>query len=185
VRPKTPLEFDITTDLRNPHAQYLQNLLAFLARQFDSDAAQLPSLVVRELEQAVIVAFLRANRNSLSHFLEGDVQQAAPHEVYRAEQYIEANWDKPIAIEELVAVTNVSARALFKSFRKFRGYSPMTFAKSVRLRQARKMLTKIPGISVADVAFRCGFGNLGHFSKNYRELFEELPSETRNRVSRS
>jgi transcriptional regulator GlxA family with amidase domain len=102
-----------------------------------------------------------------------------------AEQYIEANWDKPVTIEELVALTNVSARALFKSFSTFRGYSPMTFAKSVRLRQARKMLTKTPGISVADVAFRCGFGNLGHFSRSYREVFDELPSETRNRALQS
>lgn len=87
VRPKTPLVFDIATDLRNSHAQYLQNLLLFLANQFDSDAAPLPALVVRELEQAVIVAFLRANRNSFSHFLEGDVGQAAPREVHRGTIY--------------------------------------------------------------------------------------------------
>jgi AraC-like DNA-binding protein len=185
VRPKTQLTFDTVTDLRNPHARYLQNLLAFLAGQFDSDATRLPPLVIRELEQAVIVAFLRANRNSLSHFLEGDVQHAAPHSVYHVEQYIEANWDKPISIEDLTAITNVGARALFKSFKKFRGYSPMAFAKSVRLRRAREMLTKIPGASVANVAFRCGFGSLGHFAQDYREAFDELPSETRNRASQS
>jgi AraC-like DNA-binding protein len=185
LKPRIPLVFDIATDLRNPHARYLQDLLAFLTRQFDSDAAPLPALVVRELEQAVIVAFLRANPNSLSHLLEGDVREAAPQEIYRAEQYIEANWDKPITIEELVAVTNVSARALFKSFRKFRGYSPMSFAKSVRLRRARQMLKNIPSLSVTNVAFRCGFGNLGHFAKDYREAFDELPSETRSRLWRS
>ncbi len=184
VRPKIPLVFDLATDLRNPHARYLQDLLAFLARQFDSDAAPLPPLVVSELEQAVMVAFLRANPNSLSHFLEDDGCGAAPHEIHRAEQYIEANWDKAITIEDLVAVTNVSARALFKSFRKFRGYSPMGFAKSVRLRHARQILTNIPGMSVTDVAFRCGFGNLGHFSKDYREAFGELPSQTQSRAQR-
>jgi AraC-like DNA-binding protein len=178
VRPKIPLVFDIATDLRNPHASYMQDLLAFLARQFDSEAAPLPPLVVSELEQAVVVAFLRANPNSLSHLLEGDGSEAAPHEIHRAEQYIEANWDKAITIEDLVAVTNVSARALFKSFRRFRGYSPMSFAKTVRLRRARQMLTNIPGLSVTDVAFRCGFGNLGHFAKDYREAFGELPSQT-------
>ncbi len=168
MRPKTPLVFDIATDLRNSHAQYLQNLLLFLANQFDSDAAPLPALVVRELEQAVIVAFLRANRNSFSHFLEGDVGQAAPREVHRAEQYIEANWDKPVTIEELVALTNVSARALFKSFSTFRGYSPMAFAKSVRLRQARKMLTK----NSRYIGSRCG---LQMRVRKPRPLFKELP----------
>jgi len=185
VKPKIPLAFDIATDLRNPYARYLQDLLGFLARQFDSDAASLPPLVVRELEQAVIVAFLRANRNSLSHLLESDGREAALYEIHRAEQYIEANWDKAITIDQLVAVTNVSARALFKSFRKFRGYSPMGFAKSVRLRHARRMLANIPGLSVTDVAFRCGFGNLGHFSKDYREAFDELPSQTQSRAWQS
>lgn len=184
VRPKIPLVFDIATDLRNPHAKHLQDLLAFLARQFDSDTAPLPSLVVGELEQAVMVAFLRANPNSLSHVLEDDGYAAAPHEIRRAEQYIEANWDKAITIEDLAAITNVSARALFKSFRKFRGYSPMGFAKSVRLRRARQMLTNLPGLSVTDIAFRCGFGNLGHFAKDYREAFGELPSQTQIRVRR-
>jgi len=28
------------------------------------------------------------------------------------------------------------------------------------------------------VAFNCGFGNLGHFAREYREAFGELPSET-------
>ena len=129
-----------------------------------------------------MVAFLRATPNSLSHLLEDGGYEAAPHEIHRAEQYIEANWDKPITIEDLAAVTNVSARALFKSFRKFRGYSPMGFAKSVRLRRARQMLTNIPGLSVTDIAFRCGFGNLGHFAKDYREAFGELPSQTQIRA---
>lgn len=182
IRPKIPLTFDTTTNLRTPYTQYLENLLGFLAGQFDSSTVKLPELVIRELEQAVVVAFLRANRNSLSHLLEGDVQLAPPQAVYRAEQYIEANWDRPISIEELVAVANVSARVLFKSFKKFRGYSPMGFAKNVRLRRAREMLAKNPATSVTGVAFRCGFGNLGHFSKDYREAFDELPSETRLRA---
>jgi len=31
---------------------------------------------------------------------------------------------------------------------------------------------------VTAVAFACGFGNLGHFARDYREVFGERPSMT-------
>jgi transcriptional regulator GlxA family with amidase domain len=36
--------------------------------------------------------------------------------------------------------------------------------------------------SVTNVAFDCGFTNLGHFAKDYDKCFGELPSETLNRT---
>ena len=58
----------------------------------------------------------------------------------------------------------------------------MAFAKKVRLTHANEML-KMPDAktSVTGVAFACGFANLGHFAKDYQEMFRELPSETLGR----
>ena len=38
--------------------------------------------------------------------------------------------------------------------------------------------------SVTNVAFDCGFGNLGHFAKYYRLEFGEVPSATLQRSQR-
>jgi transcriptional regulator GlxA family with amidase domain len=55
----------------------------------------------------------------------------------------------------------------------------------VRLRHAREMLgAGDPEASVTSVAFVCGFGNLGHFARDYRETFGERPSETLARAAR-
>jgi transcriptional regulator GlxA family with amidase domain len=55
----------------------------------------------------------------------------------------------------------------------------MVFVKRVRLRHARRMLlAPEPDTTVAKVALICGFGNLGNFAKDYRNLFGELPSHT-------
>ena len=54
---------------------------------------------------------------------------------------LEANWNKSIRIEDLVKLTNVGTRSLFRSFRKTRGYSPMAFAKLLRLNHAKEMLS--------------------------------------------
>jgi transcriptional regulator GlxA family with amidase domain len=55
----------------------------------------------------------------------------------------------------------------------------------VRLKHARRMLAAPNAeTTVTLVAFACGFGNLGHFARDYRETFGERPSETLVRAAR-
>jgi AraC-like DNA-binding protein len=181
--PKGKLEFEPVIDFRHPNAAHLRALIQFLTEQFDTDSVELPPLVLDALEQTIAVSVLCANRHTFSHLLEKDAPDTSPAVVRRAEQYIEANWEKPIHLEDLVAVTNVSARSMFRAFKVARGYSPMAFAKLIRLRHAKDMLAD-PRMSVTGVAFKCGFGNPGHFAKDYRNAFGELPSETIARAHR-
>jgi transcriptional regulator GlxA family with amidase domain len=96
-----------------------------------------------------------------------------------AEEYIVANAHRAVMLEELAAVTGVGARNLFRIFRQTRCYTPMDFAKLIRLKRAREMLIAAnPTTTVSGTAFKCGFSNLGHFSKDYRQAFSELPSDT-------
>ncbi len=127
------------------------------------------------------VARARTPIHAFRHVRTGDVGvlEAAFWQVRRAEAYIEANWEQPLTIEALALVAGVSARTLFHSFKKSRGYSPMDFVKRIRLNHARRMLQDTHNsTSVTDVAFTCGFGNLGHFSGYYRRAFGETPSAT-------
>jgi AraC-like DNA-binding protein len=56
---------------------------------------------------------------------------------------------------------------------------PVAYLRVTRLNQARLDLTRPPpGTTVTDVAMRWGFLHLGHFSKAYRDLFDETPRET-------
>ena len=145
----------------------------------------LPPLVLRELEQTILVSFLSANRHTFSDLLEREPKDTLPSQVRLAEEFIEAHWDQAISIENLVETTGVGARAIFRAFQQSRGYSPMAFARMVRLRHAREMLgAGDPEASVTSVAFVCGFGNLGHFARDYRETFGERPSETLARAAR-
>jgi len=173
------LVFEPVIDFENPANRLWQRLLRFLIDEAETREPELPLAALGEIEQALIVMFLKANRHPFSAFLEAQHADAAPRQVRLAEEYIEAHWDRPITVELLAQLTDVSARSLFDSFRKCRGYSPMAFVKRVRLRHARRMLLNPDkGTTVAAVAFICGFGNLGNFAKDYREAFGELPSFT-------
>ncbi len=131
------------------------------------------------MEQALAAAFLCANPQLLGKAASQKPSSIAHRGLRMAEDYIEANWDKPLAFETLAAITNVSARTLFYYFRKLHGKTPMQYLKAVRLRHARQMLQQSPQMKVTEVAFACGFGNLGHFARDYQEAWGERPSETR------
>lgn len=160
----------------------LRQMIRLLMQQLNDEHSRLSPIAVREMEQAAIVQLLFTNRHSFSRLLEKEPSNPASSHLRRAEAYIEANWNRPIAIEALAEVAGVSARSLFKGFAKTHGCTPMSFVKRVRLRHARDLLTK-PGDSttVTGIALACGFSNPGHFAKDYRAAFGELPSEALHR----
>lgn len=185
ISPSAPLAFEPNACADVSADRALRNLLIFTMRQIDECPEGLPPLVMKKLEQAIIATFLTARTHTYSGLLMRESKDAAPWQVRRAEAYIEANWKEPITIEMLSEETGVSVRTLFATFQKSRGYTPMQFAKTVRLKGAQKMLqSESRGTSVTGVAFACGFANPGHFAREYRTMFGELPSETLARGKR-
>lgn len=173
------ITFATPTDPQKPQLRRLRQLVRFLVSELDREDCQFSDIVLAEIEQTLLVSFLHANQHNFSHLLERDLRRTAPWQVRRAEEFIAANWNRPLAIEMISAATGVSTRNLVKAFRQARGYSPMAFVKRVRLMQARQMLTApAENTSVTAVAFACGFDNPGHFAGDYRLAFGELPSQT-------
>lgn len=156
----------------------LRDHVFFLARQACT-APTPPPLLLAEFEQALMMMFLHVNRHNYSHLLEQEPADAAPWQVRHAEEYIEANWNKPIRFEAIAATIGVSVPSLFATYRQSRGYSPMVFLRETRLRHARQMLQQPESsTTVAGVAFACGFGNYSRFERDYLRTFGDHPSQT-------
>jgi transcriptional regulator GlxA family with amidase domain len=105
-----------------------------LLDELDCEDSTPSPLVVAEMEQALLVAFVTGHRHNYTHLLNGDPSELAPRQIRLVEDYISANWNQPISIDALAAVANASARSIFKSFKIHRGYTPMQFAKDLRAR---------------------------------------------------
>ena len=186
VRPRQPIRFEPASCSDPAADQALRSLLMFMIRQIDDSPNGLPSLVLKGFEKAVVVNFLAARQHNFSEQLARKTSDTALWQVRRIEEYIEANWDQPLSVEKLAQETGVGIRALFATFQKSRGYSPMAFAKTVRLRRAREMLQlAAPRASVTGIALACGFANQGHFARDYRLTYGERPSETLARHRRA
>ena len=159
--------------------QALQHLTMLLGRQFSQPLALTAPRALAEYEQSLILLFALECRDCVSDLPRSTDRPVAPWQVRLAEGYIEQHWAEPLRIEDLVEVTGASARSLFKTFQKSRGCSPMAFAKTVRLRNAHAILARSgPGVTIAGVGLMCGFQNLSYFAREYRALFNELPSTT-------
>jgi AraC-like DNA-binding protein len=173
------IEFSASASLDSPRILYLRRMIDYLAGELDCGADNIPELALAEFEQLVLVSFLAANTHNFSHLLENRSARAGPWQIKAAEDYIEANWSRPIYVEEIAKATGASARSLFQAFKKARGCSPMEFVKSVRLKHARRLLLAgDESTTVTAVGYLCGFHNMGHFARNYLAAFGELPSET-------
>ncbi len=173
------IEFAIRSSFDNPALQRLRRMLDFMVSELDREEGKVPAAALVEFEQMLIVAFLTAHRHNFSEALECEQPRPAPWQVRRVEEYIVANWNRPITVEALAAAAGASTRSIFKAFRDSRDCSPMAFVKSVRLQHARRMLQHPDSATtVVSTAFACGFLNPGHFARDYRLAFGELPSAT-------
>ena len=95
------------------------------------------------------------------------------------EMLIDANPELYSSIHEIAEKANTSPRNLQLLFRKYRNYTPMKFLKERKLHKARLALIRSNGeSSIKQIAYDSGFSNMSSFSRDYRNLFGELPSST-------
>jgi transcriptional regulator GlxA family with amidase domain len=96
-------------------------------------------------------------------------------------RYLEDHGERPIQQDELQSVLGVGGRRLRRLFAAVHGMSPARYLKRQRLELARARLQAGEHDRVTDVGMSCGFNDLGRFASQYRNLFNELPSETLRR----
>ena len=169
----------------NPAMASLKARVLQFASDYNARGYHFSQLAQAEMQRMMIMKFLLCHRHSYTDLLLRDPIPFSSNAVKLAEEFLEANWNKPIDIVALARVANVSARTLFRGFRKERGQSPAEYLKELRLRRALVILEN-PDLdtTVTQVALTCGFLNGGHFAHDYQSQFGELPSETLNRARR-
>jgi methylphosphotriester-DNA--protein-cysteine methyltransferase len=103
--------------------------------------------------------------------------------VGQIEDYLDATGDRPVHISEICRALQSSRRTLHRAFHDVFGIGPVTFLRQKRLCAAHTILKRSPpeATTVGDVAIGQGFIELGRFSRYYREMFGEYPSQTLGR----
>ena len=92
--------------------------------------------------------------------------------------YVRNNYKEEVSVEKLAEVAHLSISALERRFKKYLSKTPKQFIREYRLEKARQMLveTRKP---IADIAYDCGFSDHSYFSRHFKMMFHELPSQLR------
>jgi AraC-like DNA-binding protein len=133
----------------------------------------------------VIEALLAAQRStSESPLARSDqTRQMQSTVVKAAEDYALAHVGQRIYVSDLCRETATSERTLEIAFKAVMGLTPVQYLTRLRLHRAREALMQTGGArkTVAAIALDWGFWHFGEFARAYRDLFGELPSDTRRR----
>ena len=178
-----PLRFGPCLSLVSPSGASFWRYLSFIWSELERDGAMGESeLILQELETTLVTMLLYAWQEQAVDPRQRD-KDGSPAALRRAEDYILAHLAESVSIADLSAVSGVNARSLGTMFRKRHGHGPMGFVKACRLEAAQRALLAADPASttVTEVAMEFGFFHLGQFSKDYRQAFQELPSETLRR----
>ncbi|MGI0488588.1 helix-turn-helix domain-containing protein [Pantanalinema rosaneae CENA516] len=107
--------------------------------------------------------------------------------VKQAEEYMRSHLEAPITLMSLCKALHISERPLNYGFQEVFGTSPMAYLKTLRLQAVRTQLQRADPetTAIAEIANRFSFQSLGHFSRDYKTMFGELPSDTLKQRERS
>lgn len=166
----------------------LVRYLAMLCRLLDDNcgtapAPDVPHAIVNSLPQLL----LHTLPHNYSEQFHRTPEPLDPHHLRRVEDYLLTHATEDITMQDLVEVSDRSARSIHYSFRKLRGVSPMRYLRDYRLAMSRAALkqARAAGRSVTEIALACGFTHMSKFTAQYKARFGETPSQTRRQRTNS
>jgi AraC-like DNA-binding protein len=132
---------------------------------------------------SVVRGLLLATDHPYRTALAGEAPEPLPRVIGAAIEVIEAEPDRPWTVSTLAARCCVSVRSLQQGFQRHLGTTPMAYLREVRLRRAHQhLLESDPSTAtVASVAYRWGFSNLGRFAAAHTARYREPPVQTLRR----
>lgn len=96
----------------------------------------------------------------------------------RARDFLHANCDRIVMLDELERATGRDRFSLSRNFRMFFGTSPYRYLTMRRLDLARRLM--ITGVSLADVAAMAGFADQSHMTRQFTQTFGMPPARWRS-----
>ena len=176
------IHFDRTATGQPGAARVLSGLIGTICNELNSGDSMLKDQSVQRTFQDALVSMLLNLPHNFTDRLQPCESPAAPYYVKRTEEFMRENLMADINMDDLVRTAGVSRRSLYAGFRRFRGTSPMTLLKNLRLDAAYDDLLQTDGRTITQVATGYGFFHLSKFSSDFRKRFGRLPSDVLRRA---
>ncbi|MFN8442593.1 MAG: AraC family transcriptional regulator [Caldilineaceae bacterium] len=98
---------------------------------------------------------------------------STPH-IARAVERLRRDFNQPLRIEQIAHDLGMSVSGFHHHFKAVTALSPLQFQKQLRLQEARRLMLG-EDLDAASAAFRVGYQDASHFSREYKSLFGAPP----------
>jgi AraC-like DNA-binding protein len=143
----------------------ITDILISLRTRYDTHAAPLCSLGLAALQLFIA----ESTRHPSQH---------VHPSIYQAKKYIEHQFQDHLSLELIANEVGLSPEHLVRLFRKHEGTTPIKFVWNYRILRASEYLTQT-GLSIGEIALRCGFKNSFHFARMFKSTTGTTPTEYR------
>lgn len=133
------------------------------------DIPTLAPLAIRE----ILYRLLRGQQGQRLH--EIAIVDSQAHRVTRAIEWLNGNYSKPLQIDSLAKLVNLSTSTLHHRFKSITAMSPLQYQKQLRLHEARRLMIS-EGLDVAAAGFQVGYESPSQFSREYSRQFGSPPT---------
>ena len=147
-------------------AAYFQSMLSY----FSGTAKPAETLLTLKLKELIVSILLGGNNPELAAYFQSLLKSDAPP----LSQIMEANFCYNLALEEFAKLSHRSLSTFKRDFRKYYNQPPGKWLLQKRLEYSAVLL-KNPALNVSQVAMDCGFEDLSHFSRTFKEKFGTSP----------
>ena len=150
-----------------------------LLRELEHEGAG-SRLLVDSLSQALAIHLLRVHARFPVRPFES--KGGLPRwRLQRVQDFIEANLSRDLSLTELAGEAGGLSRYHFaRQFKQSTGCSPYQYVIRRRVLHAQTLLRGQPQVSLAEVAFSCGFADQSAFSRAFRQVTGLTPNTFRN-----
>ncbi len=177
VAPPPSIDFMPSLRAAQPECAILGDIVRHVIAGLASAEGPFASILSKQYSDLFLSSLLLIVPNSFSSALGKAGGVATNRYVKRALDYMRANVEQPIDIDDIARNAACSPRRLQLAFRAQFGVTPIAFLKEERLRLAERRLRTGEYGDVTSLALSLGFSNPGRFAGEFRQKFGVLPSE--------
>ncbi|HET7394686.1 MAG TPA: AraC family transcriptional regulator, partial [Candidatus Binatia bacterium] len=151
-------------------AAYFESMLAY----FTGTEKPAETLLTLKLKELIVSILLGGKNPELAGYFQSLLKSDAPV----LSQIMEANFSYNLALDDFARLSHRSLSTFKRDFRRYYQQSPGKWLLQKRLDYSAVLL-KNPTLNVSQVALDCGFEDLSHFSRAFKEKFGTSPANYR------
>ncbi len=125
---------------------------------------------------ALYDALISENCITAAHSMQYEQSDRSIIKLKKVLTYIRESFDEQITLSDMARMCEMSPKYFCYFFKKMTKKSPVEYLNSYRIEKACRMLSKTD-LSVTEVAYSCGFGDLSYFIKTFKKHTGQSPGK--------